>query len=77
MYFSWKLPTYPSPSLALTLTSRFGQNVRFDGGVGGQFLRNIGLCPTLEDSMLFEPHDKGFGFSVVAKLARYVQTLKN
>ena len=27
-----KLPTYPSPNLTLTLTSRFGQNVRFGEG---------------------------------------------
>ena len=35
----WEIATYPSPNLTLTLTSRFGQNVRF--GVGGQFLRII------------------------------------
>ena len=32
MYVSGKLPTYPSPSLALTLTSCVGQNVRFGEG---------------------------------------------
>ena len=29
MYVSEKLPTYPSLNLTLTLTSRFGKNVRF------------------------------------------------
>ena len=29
VYVSEKLPTYPSPNLTLTLTSRFEQNVRF------------------------------------------------
>ena len=32
MYFSGKLPTYSSPNLTLTLTSRFGQNIRFGEG---------------------------------------------
>ena len=37
MYVSGKLPTYPSPNLTLTLTSRFGQNVRFGEGWVGSF----------------------------------------
>ena len=42
LYVSKKLPTYPSPKPTLTLTSHFGQNVgREEGGVGGQFPRNV------------------------------------
>ena len=32
MYVFGKLPFYPSPNQSLTLTSRFGQNVRFGEG---------------------------------------------
>ena len=32
MYVSEKLPNHPSPNLTLTLTSHFGQSVRFGEG---------------------------------------------
>ena len=32
MYVYGKQPAYPSPNLTLTLTSHFGQNVRFGKG---------------------------------------------
>ena len=41
MVFSGKLPTYPSRNLTLTLTSFFGQNVRFGEGEVGSFSETI------------------------------------
>ena len=37
MFVSGKLPTYPSPNLTFTLTSCFGQNVRFGEGYVDSF----------------------------------------
>ena len=37
MYVSGKMPAYPSPNLTLTLTSCFGQNVRFGEEWVGSF----------------------------------------
>ena len=39
--YSGKLPTYPSPNLTLTLSYRFGQNVRFGEGWVASFLETF------------------------------------
>ena len=49
MYVSGKLPTYPSPKLTLTLTSRFGKNVRFGKGLWGVAQKHS-LIPDMQPS---------------------------
>ena len=47
MYFSGKLPTYPSTNRTLTLTSRFGKNRRFCEGLIGSFSKSNGVSTML------------------------------
>ena len=67
MYVSGKLPTYPSPNLTITLTSRF--KMLGWGGVGEQFPRNIHCSNILSKHHLMFYL---FSYQVDAMLLRFV-----